>query len=43
MLMMKSIALEVAAWRIRVNAISPGAVRTPINMDAWSTPEALPN
>ena len=39
-LMMKSIAQEVAAWRIRVNAISPGAIRTPINMDAWSTPEA---
>ena len=32
--------LEVAAWRIRVNAISPGAIRTPINMDAWGTPEA---
>ena len=39
-LMMKSIAQEVAAWRIRVNAISPGAIRTPINMDAWGTPEA---
>jgi glucose 1-dehydrogenase len=39
-LMMKSIAQEVAAWRIRVNAISPGAIRTPINMDAWATPEA---
>ena len=40
MLMMKSIAQEVAGWRIRVNAISPGAIRTPINMEAWSTPEA---
>lgn len=40
MLMMKSVAQEVAAWRIRVNAISPGAIRTPINMEAWSTPEA---
>jgi glucose 1-dehydrogenase len=40
MLMMKSIAQEVAAWRIRVNAISPGAIRTPINMQAWDTPEA---
>jgi glucose 1-dehydrogenase len=40
MLMMKSIAQEVAAWRIRVNAISPGAIRTPINMDAWGTPQA---
>jgi glucose 1-dehydrogenase len=40
MLMMKSIAQEVAALRIRVNAISPGAIRTPINMQAWETPEA---
>ena len=40
MLMMKSIAQEVAPWRIRVNAISPGAIRTPINMQAWETPEA---
>jgi glucose 1-dehydrogenase len=36
-MLMKSIAQEVAPHRIRVNAISPGAVRTPINMDAWST------
>jgi len=40
MLMMKSIAQEVAAWRIRVNSIAPGAIRTPINTEAWSTPEA---
>jgi len=39
-MMMKSIAQEMAAWRIRANAISPGAVRTPINMEAWETPEA---
>jgi glucose 1-dehydrogenase len=39
-MMMKSIAQEVAPFRIRVNAISPGAVRTPINMEAWSTREA---
>ena len=40
MLMMKSIAQEVAPFRIRVNSICPGAVRTPINTEAWSTPEA---
>ena len=40
MLMMKSIAQEVAPFRIRVNSISPGAVRTPINKSAWETPEA---
>lgn len=40
MLMMKSIAQEVAPYRIRVNSVAPGAVRTPINTDAWETPEA---
>ena len=40
MLMMKSIAQEVAPHRIRVNSVSPGAIRTPINMSAWGTPEA---
>lgn len=39
-LMMKSIAQEVAPHRIRVNAICPGAIRTPINTEAWGTPEA---
>ncbi|HTQ04187.1 MAG TPA: glucose 1-dehydrogenase [Polyangiaceae bacterium] len=39
-MMMKSIAQEVAPHRIRVNAISPGAVRTPINMDAWGSRDA---
>jgi glucose 1-dehydrogenase len=40
MLMMKSIAQEVAPHRIRVNSIAPGAIRTPINTNAWQTPEA---
>jgi glucose 1-dehydrogenase len=40
MLMMQSIAQEVAPYRIRVNSVSPGAIRTPINTSAWSTPEA---
>ncbi|NCS87517.1 MAG: sugar dehydrogenase [Ignavibacteriales bacterium CG18_big_fil_WC_8_21_14_2_50_31_20] len=40
MLMMKSIAQEVAPFRIRVNSISPGAIRTPINTSAWETKEA---
>ena len=39
MLMMKSIAQEVAQFRIRVNSIAPGAIRTPINMEAWNTPD----
>jgi glucose 1-dehydrogenase len=40
MMMMKSIAQEFAPYRIRVNSICPGAIRTPINTSAWSTPEA---
>ncbi len=40
LLFMKSLAQEVAIHRIRVNGISPGAIRTPINTPAWSTPEA---
>jgi glucose 1-dehydrogenase len=40
MLLMKSLAQEVAEKRIRVNSIAPGAIRTPINTAAWETPEA---
>ena len=40
MLLMKSIAQEVAPYRIRVLSICPGAIRTPINRPAWETPEA---
>jgi glucose 1-dehydrogenase len=35
MLLMKSLAQEVAAHRIRVNSIAPGAIRTPINRQTW--------
>ena len=41
MLLMKSLAQELAPHRIRVNSICPGAIRTPINTSAWSTPQAL--
>jgi glucose 1-dehydrogenase len=39
-LMMESLAQEVAPKRIRVNAIAPGAIRTPINTAAWETKAA---
>ena len=40
MMLMRSIAQELAPYRIRVNSIAPGAIRTPINRSAWDTPEA---
>ncbi|MEO0928222.1 MAG: SDR family oxidoreductase [Cyanobacteria bacterium J06643_13] len=40
MLLMKSMAQELAPHKIRVNSIAPGAIKTPINSDAWDTPEA---
>ncbi len=39
-MLMKTMAQELAQHRIRVNAIAPGAIKTPINHDAWATPEA---
>jgi glucose 1-dehydrogenase len=41
MLMMQSLAQEYAEKKIRINSIAPGAIKTPINKDAWETPEAL--
>ncbi len=41
MLMMQSLAQEFADRKIRINSIAPGAIRTPINKEAWDTPEAL--
>jgi glucose 1-dehydrogenase len=39
-MLMESLAQEVAPKHIRVNAIAPGAIRTPINTSAWQTKEA---
>ncbi|MBC7793242.1 MAG: glucose 1-dehydrogenase [Clostridia bacterium] len=39
LMMMKSLAQEVAREGIRVNGIAPGAIKTPINTSAWDTPE----
>jgi len=38
-LFMKSVAQEVSHLRIRVNAISPGAIRTPMNVEKLTSPE----
>ncbi|MBC6989176.1 SDR family oxidoreductase [Hymenobacter sp. BT491] len=40
MLLMKTMAQELAQHKIRVNTIGPGAIKTPINKEAWDTPEA---
>ncbi len=43
MLLMKSLAQEYAARRIRVNAVSPGAIRTPMNVDKIQSEEVFRN
>lgn len=40
MMLMQTMAQELAAFHIRVNSIAPGAIKTPINRSAWETPEA---
>jgi len=39
-MMMETLAQELAPKKIRVNAVAPGAIKTPINRSAWDTPEA---
>ncbi|MBX9961666.1 MAG: glucose 1-dehydrogenase [Burkholderiales bacterium] len=39
-MLMKTMAQELAMHKIRVNSVSPGAIKTPINTTAWDTPEA---
>lgn len=41
MMLMKSMAQEHAPKKIRINSICPGAIKTPINKEAWETPVAL--
>ena len=40
-MLMQTMAQELAGQRIRVNAIAPGAIRTPINAAAWHDPASL--
>lgn len=39
-MLMETIAQEYGRQKIRVNSICPGAIKTPINKAAWSTPDA---
>ena len=40
-MLMQTLAQEHGADKIRVNSICPGAIQTPINKNAWETPEEL--
>ncbi|MDF9795260.1 glucose 1-dehydrogenase [Catalinimonas alkaloidigena] len=39
MMLMKTMAQELAHHKIRVNALSPGAIKTPINEEVWKDEE----
>src|SRR5689334_10777859 len=39
-MLMETLAQELAPHAIRVIAVAPGAIKTPINRDAWDTPQA---
>ena len=40
-LLMRSLAQELAPKKIRVNSVAPGAIRTPINHEAWTSDEKM--
>lgn len=40
-MLMKTMAQELAAQEIRVNAVSPGAIKTDINKSVWGTNEGM--
>jgi glucose 1-dehydrogenase len=41
MMLMKTIAQELAPQKVRVNSIAPGAIKTRINEKVWSDPEGV--
>lgn len=43
MMLMKSLAQELGPMKIRVNSVTPGAIRTPINLEARETTEEIAN
>jgi glucose 1-dehydrogenase len=40
-MMMKTLAQELAPHKIRINSLTPGAIKTPINVEARDTPEEV--
>jgi len=40
-MLMQTIAQEYGPIGVRANSIAPGAIQTPINTEAWETPQAL--
>ena len=40
-MMSKTLALELATQKVRVNSVAPGAIATPINENVWGNPEGL--
>jgi glucose 1-dehydrogenase len=40
-MMSKTIALELAKQKVRVNSVAPGAIATPINQNVWGNHEGL--
>lgn len=41
MMLMKTLAQELAPHHIRVNSVCPGAIRTPINQSVWDNEEGM--